>query len=193
MMMKKENKYPSLRTLGVDDVRAHLLDPENNPLPERCEAQFKRVMQAARLLDDYPDDLQVVQLMKVKYNVSATMARKDIALARDVYKTQHTFDWDFWFAWQVKHQLELIRECRLRGDLKTWNAAMKTLKEIIGEKPAAIDDPKRMEKAQFFIQVNNTVMDINDVRTMTAEQVKELIDSPYTLINEEEAKDIMET
>lgn len=192
-MMKKENKYPSLRTLGVDDVRAHLLDPENNPLPERCEAQFKRVMQAARLLDDYPDDLQVVRLMKVKYNVSATMARKDIALARDVYKTQHTFDWDFWFAWQVKHQLELIRECRLRGDLKTWNAAMKTLKEIIGDKPAALDDPKRMEKAQFFIQVNNTVMDINDVRTMTAEQVKELIDSPYTLINEEEAKDIMET
>lgn len=193
MMMKKENKYPSLRTLGVDDVRAHLLDPENNPLPERCEAQFKRVMQAARLLDDYPDDLQVVQLMKVKYNVSPTMARKDIALARDVYKTQHTFDWDFWFAWQVKHQLELIRECRLRGDLKTWNAAMKTLKDIIGDKPAALDDPKRMEKAQFFIQVNNTVMDINDVRTMTAEQVKELIDSPYTLINEEEAKDIMET
>ena len=191
--MKKETKYPSLRTLGVDDVRAHLLDPENNPLPERCEAQFKRVMQAARLLDDYPDDLQVVQLMKVKYNVSPTMARKDIALARDVYKTQHTFDWDFWFAWQVKHQLELIRECRLRGDLKTWNAAMKTLKDIIGDKPAALDDPKRMEKAQFFIQVNNTVMDINDVRTMTAEQVKELIDSPYTLINEEEAKDIMET
>lgn len=186
-------KYPSISTLTVDEVQAHILDPENNPLPPRCEAQFSRVMQAAKLLDDYPDDMQVIQLMKAKYPISATMARKDIALARDVYKTMHTFDWDFWFAWQIKHQLELIRECKLKGDLKTWNAAMKTLRDIIGEKPAAITDPKRMEKAQFFIQVNNNIVDINDVRAMDAQSLKELIDAPYELINEDQAKNLMET
>lgn len=186
-------KYPSISTLTVDEVQAHILDPENNPLPPRCEAQFSRVMQAAKLLDDYPDDMQVIQLMKAKYPISATMARKDIALARDVYKTMHTFDWDFWFAWQIKHQLELIRECKLKGDLKTWNAAMKTLRDIIGEKPAAITDPKKMENHQFFIQVNNNIVDINDVRALDAQSLKELIDAPYELINEDQAKNLMET
>ena len=139
-----------------DIIMAHAIDPDNNPLPLRMEAQYQRVLQAARLFDDYPDEQHVLSLMKEKYNLSDTILRRDIALARDLFKTQHTFDFDFWHVWEIKDQVELIKRCRDEGDFKNWNAAKKHLRDIIGEKPPAIDDPRRMEKNVFYIQVNNT-------------------------------------
>ena len=32
--------YKSLQKLTSDEIEAHILDPENNPLPERCQEQF---------------------------------------------------------------------------------------------------------------------------------------------------------
>ena len=140
---------PSLAEQRYELIQQHIIDPEKSPLPAELKEQFNRVLQVARLLDDYPNDTHIINIMLAKYRISTTQIRKDIALAREMFKTNHTFDWDFWHAWQIKDQLELLRECRLKGDLKQWNNAKKTLAMLIGEKPEAIEDPRRMEKNVF--------------------------------------------
>ena len=149
-------KRKALELQSHDVILAHAIDPDNTPLSPTQAQQYQRVLQAARLIDQYPEQQHLLQLMKEKYNISLTQLRNDIALARELFKTQHTFDYDFWHAWEIKDQLELIRQCRDAGDFKNWNAAKKHLRDIIGEKPPAVDDPRRMEKNIFYIQVNNT-------------------------------------
>ncbi len=145
----------ALSDVDSDTILAHIIEPEKNPLPAKLEEEFRRVLAAARLIDEYPDETHVLKLMQAKYNVSKTQLRKDIAHAKELFKSEHTFDWDLHFAWMLKDQLELIRTCKLNGDLKNWNAAKKVLRDMIGEKPAAVEDPKRMEKNVFYIQINN--------------------------------------
>ena len=187
---------PSLAEQRYELIQQHIIDPENSPLPEELQAQFNRVLQVARLLDDYPNDSQVLNIMRSKYRVSLTQLRKDLQLARELFKTNHTFDWDFWHAWQIKDQLELIRECKLRGDLKQWNNAKKVLATLIGEKPEAIDDPRRMEKNVFVIQVsagNGDKININldSMRSLTSSQRKEIIDTMYQTVDDVQVEEIM--
>ena len=187
---------PSLAEQRYELIQQHIIDPENSPLPEELQEQFNRVLQVARLLDDYPNDSQVLNIMRSKYRVSLTQLRKDLQLARELFKTNHTFDWDFWHAWQIKDQLELIRECKLRGDLKQWNNAKKVLATLIGEKPEAIDDPRRMEKNVFVIQVsagNGDKININldSMRSLTASQRKEIIDTMYQTVDDVQVEEIM--
>ena len=190
-------QYNSIARLTHDEIEAHIIDPDNNPLPERCREQFARVIAAARLLDDYPDDNHVIKLMRVKYDVSASTVRRDIALARQLYKSRHTFDWDFWQDWMIKDQLELIRECKLRGDLKEWNKAKLVLQKIIGERPMGEEDPRRMQANQFFLQVNigGEVKNISlgDVRNYSDQDKKDIIDNLYQPISEAQAEEIMDT
>lgn len=190
-------QYNSIARLTHDEIEAHIIDPDNNPLPERCREQFARVIAAARLLDDYPDDNHVIKLMRVKYDVSASTVRRDIALARQLYKSRHKFDWDFWQAWMIKDQLELIRECKLRGDLKEWNKAKLVLQKIIGERPMGEEDPRRMQANQFFLQVNmgGEVKNISlgDVRNYSDQDKKDIIDNLYQPISEAQAEEIMDT
>ena len=111
--------------------------------------------------------------------MSQTQIRKDIALAKELFKTNHTFDWDFWQAWQIKDQLELIQECKLRGDLKNWNAAKKVLAVMIGQKPEAVDDPRRMEKNVFNVQVNyngqTLNIDLDKIRNLPANVKQDIL------------------
>lgn len=190
-------EYKSIAKLTHDEIEAHIVDPDNNPLPERCREQFGRVLSAAHLLDDYPDDNHVIRLMRAKYDVSPSTVRRDIALARQLYKSRHTFDWDFWQAWMIKDQLELIRECKLRGDTKEWNKAKLVLHKIIGERPMGEEDPRRMQANQFFIQIvqNGQTQNVSlgDVRNYSDQDKKELIDNLYQPIDDAQAEEIMDT
>ena len=196
MAIKKNN--PGLEDQSYELIQQHIIDPEHSPLPVELQDKLNRVVSAAKLLDDYPDDTHVINLMLRKYNVTRTQIRKDIALAKQLYKTNHTFDWDFWNAWQIKDQVELIRECRLRGDLKAWNNAKKTLLAMIGEKPEAIDDPKRMEKNTFVIQVNAGTGDkvninLETMRSLSPDDRKRIIDTLYQSVDEAQVEEIMNT
>ena len=173
---------PSLAEQRHELIQQHIIDPENSPLPAELKEQFNRVLQVARLLDDYPNESHIINIMLAKYRMTTTQIRKDIALARELFKTNHTFDWDFWHSWQIKDQLELIRECKLKGDLKQWNNAKKTLAALIGEKPEAIEDPRRMEKNVFYIQVNNGTgeklnINLDTLRSLSHQDRKEIIDT----------------
>lgn len=191
-------EYKSLTRLTHDEIEAHITDPDNNPLPERCREQFGRVLSAARLLDDYPDDNHVIRLMRAKYDVSPSTVRRDIALARQLYKSRHTFDWDFWQAWMIKDQLELIRECKLSGNLKEWNKAKLVLHKIIGERPMGDEDPQRMQANQFFIQIVNNAgesrnVSLGDARNYSDQDKKDIIDNLYQPIDDAQAEQIMDT
>lgn len=133
----------ALEEQSYDLIQQHIIDPENSPLPEHLRVQCNRVLQIARLLDDYPNESHIINIMLAKYRISRTQIRKDIALAKELFKTQHQFDWDFWYAWMIKDQIQLIRDCKLKGDLKQWNNAKKVLHQMIGEKPASVEDPRR--------------------------------------------------
>lgn len=186
---------PSLVEQHYEDIQSHILDPQHSPLPEKLRGQFNRVLQIARLLDDYPEDGHIISLMQVKYKVSVTQLRKDIALAKELFKTNHTFDWDFWQAWQIKDQLELIRKARLDGDLKNWNNAKKVLAVLIGQKPEAVDDPRRMEKNAFYIQVNyngqNMAVDFDKVRSLPESTRQEIVQQMYASIDDAGAEELM--
>ena len=179
-----------------ETIQQHIIDPEHSPLPEKLKGQFNRVLQCARLLDDYPNDSHIINIMQFKYSVSVTQIRKDIALARELYKTNHTFDWDFWFSWQLQDQLALIRECKLKGDLKNWNAAKKELRELIGAKPEALDDPRRMEKNVFIIQVQQSDgsklnINLDKLRGLSPQAKKDIVETLYEPIDDEQTIEIM--
>lgn len=148
------NGRKSLVDQHADVIISHILDPQNSKLPEALQPQLARVMDAARLLDDYPNDSHIISLLQAKHRVAANTCRQDVAIAKQIFKTKHTFDWDFWQAWQIKDQVELIRRARQRDDFKAWNAAKKVLAELIGPKPEGLEDPRRMERNVFNIEVN---------------------------------------
>lgn len=178
-------------------IQAHILDPEHSPLPEQLRPMMNRVLTAARMLDDYPVEGHIIKLMQAKYNVTVSTLRKDIQLAKTLFKTNHTFDWDFWQAWEIKDQVALIREARLRGDLKAWNNAKKVLHLIIGPKPEAVDDPRRMERNVFNIQVNyngqTMMIDFDKMRSLTPEIRAEVLQYLYQPVDDAQAEEIMES
>lgn len=178
-------------------IQSYILDPEGNPLPEKLRPQMNRVLTAAKLLDNYPVEGHIIRLMQAKYSVTATTVRKDIQLAKTLFKTNHTFDWDFWQAWQLKDQMELIREAKLRGDLKAWNNAKKVLHKIIGDKPEAVEDPRRMERNVFNIQVNyngqTMVIDFDKLRSLDPKLRAEVLQCLYEPVDDAQAEEIMES
>lgn len=162
--MPNKIKYQTKKTLSeqrYEVIMAHILDPENYPLPEHCKEQFDRVITAAKLLDDHHPD-NAIPLLLSKYNITRNKAREDLKLAQELFKSKHTFDWDFWQSWQIKDLVEIIRSCKGNNKRdKERIAAHKVLKEIIGEKPASVEDPKRMEKNVFYVQLNNNNTIVN--------------------------------
>lgn len=179
-----------------ETIRNHILDPEQFPLQTvEEERQLKRVQQAAMLMQEYPNEAHVITLMLQSHRVSRTQIRRDIALAKELFKTDFQFDWDFWRSWQIKDQLELIREAKMRGDLREWNNAKKLLHEIIGEKPEGGEDPRRMERNLFMVQIINadgrTVQIPLDRLRYSAEDVSTLIESMDAPINDAQATEIM--
>jgi len=193
--MMKQHGRKSLVEQNHELIQAHIIDPENSPLPEELKLQFNRVLQIARLLDDYPNETHIVNMMLAKYRITRTQIRKDIALAKELFKTQHSFDWDFWFAWQIKDQIELIRQAKISGNLKEWNNAKKTLMLMVGEKPITSEDPRRMEKNTFYIQVNNNGQPLNvsldAIRKLPDADVKELVDAMFEPIDDQQAEELL--
>lgn len=178
-----------------DMILAHILNPEESPLPENQQAQLARVRTAAQLFDNYPDRTHVAKLLMEKYRIGRSQAMRDIAVAREIFMTDHDFDWDFWRAWEIKDQIDLIKRCRDKENLKEWNNAKKVLHEMIGEKPAAIDDPKRMEKTTFNITVNNGTgtpvsIPLEVIRSLSREDLKALIDTLSQPVDDAEAEEL---
>lgn len=161
-------------------ILAHILDPENSPLPAELQEQFNRVKSAAVMLDSH-HPMSCIPRLKAKYNISTTTARRDIEMAQTLFKSNHTFDFDFWQQWQIKDLVDTIRKCKLKGDEKNRIAAHKALKLIIGEKVATGEDPRRMEKNVFYLQINNNGtmvnMDLNAIKGLSKDEIRTIVEA----------------
>jgi hypothetical protein len=159
-------------------ILSHILDPESSPLPDKHKEQFNRIIQAARLLDEY-HPANVIPRLLAKYPITRNTAREDIRLAMELFKSKHEFDWDFWQSWQIKDLVDTIRTCKLEGRQKERIAAQKVLKDVIGVKPMGEEDPKRMEKNVFNIQLNNnqtTVsIQLDKLKGLSAEEIRTVV------------------
>lgn len=187
-------KNAALEDLRYEQIQAYILDPETYPLPEKVRDQFHRVTCIARLLDEYPADSQIIKMMRAKDRTSEGQLRKDIVLAKQLYKTQHEFDWDFWFAWMIRDQVELINRARERNDLKAWNAAKKVMADMIGEKPVALEDPRRMERNVFNVQVNyngkTMNVDLGKIQGLPSKVLEQIISQSFAPAEAAEAEEV---
>lgn len=161
-------------------ILAHILDPDNSPLPEECRDKLNRVISASKMLDDlHPSN--VIPRLLAKYGITPNTARKDIKLAQELFKSKHEFDWDYWQQWQIKDLVDTIRTCKLNGKHKERIAAHKVLKEVIGEKQVGSEDPKRMEKNVFYIQLNDNSsivnIDLNKLKGLNPEEVRSVVEA----------------
>ncbi len=172
----------ALADLTADQIVASILDPEGSPLPVEFEQEKRRVIQASRLWDVYPNERRVANMLQAKYNVSLRTALRDVELARQVFKTQHTFDYEAMSSWMVKDQIDLIQKCKLKGDLKEWNKAKKVLQDMVEKMhPTYEEDPQRMQANLFVINVTahgqQFQLPLEKVRALDPESLKTLIDS----------------
>lgn len=167
-----------LREQRYEIILNHILDPENSPLPEKQKMQFKRVISAANMLDDYHPS-NVIPRLLAKYRVSSNQAREDIELAQELFKSKHKFDYDYWQQWQIKDLVDTIRTCKLKGKQKERIAAQKVLREVMGEKPQGAEDPQRMQKNVFNIQINNNETIVNipleKIRGLSPEELETVV------------------
>lgn len=174
-------------------ILAHILDPDSSPLPAELKDQFDRVKSAALMLDSY-HPMSCIPRLVAKYNISRMTARRDIEMAQTLFKSNHTFDYDFWQQWQIKDLVDTIRKCKNLGKEKERIAAHKALKLVIGEKVASEEDPRRMEKNVFYIQLNNngTIvnMDLNTLKGLSKDEVRTVVEALGA--NEETDEQIVE-
>lgn len=172
----------ALADLSADDILASILDPEGSPLPAKYEPEKRRVMQAARLWDSFPNERRVASMLMAKYNISQKTALRDVDLAKQLFRTQHTFDYDATAMWMIKDQIELIQKCKVKGDLKEWNKAKKVLHEMVEKlHPTHEEDPSRMQANLFVLNVtangHQFQVPLDKVREMDPDSIKTLIDS----------------
>lgn len=181
----------ALADLDADSIIASILDPEGSPLPAKYEQEKRRVIQASRLWDSYPNERRVAAILMSKYNISMKTALRDIDLARRVFKTQHTFDYDATAMWMIKDQVELIRRCQVANDLKEWNKAKKVLQDMVEKlHPSSEEDPSRLQANMFVINVtangHQFQVPLDKVRELDPDSLKTLVDSLATPIEDAE-------
>lgn len=179
-------------------ILAHILHPDQSPLPVDQQEQYNRVIQAAKLLDSLAPQ-NVIPRLLAKYNISRTQARQDVKLAQELFKTEFTFDWDYWRSWQIKDLIDTIAWCKLHNNQRDRVAANKVLQKVIGEKPEGLEDPHRVEKNVFNIQLNNSgtiiTLPLDLIRSLSPDQLRTLteeITSPEQKTDDEVAE-ILET
>lgn len=183
MPIKKYKTKETLEEQHYELIMQHIHDPERSPLPAPIQAKYNRCVSAAKMLDTYHPTL-VVTMLQEKYNISRNTAYGDIRLAQELFKSQHTFDWDYWQQWQIKDLVDTIRMCKAQNKARERVMAHKVLREIIGEKTVTAEDPKRMEANTFYIQINNNQntinIPLNKLKGLSANDIQTVIESINT-------------
>jgi len=187
--MQEYKTKKALAEQSHEVILAHILDPENSPLPEELKVKFNRVISASKLLDDFHPS-SVIPRLQAKYNITRNCAREDIRLAQDLFKSQHQFDFDFWQQWQIKDLVETIHRCKQNGKEKERIQAHKVLRDVIGEKQVSPEDPKRMEKNIFYVQLNNngtTVnIDFDKLKNLSPDEIRTVVQALTTPVTTDE-------
>lgn len=147
----------SLENTPYESIKAHLLDPENSPLPAVHQEKLERIISAAKVLDKNPIQKNAVAIHMAKFStIGKTQAYEDIRMAMRLFNSLHTFDFDFYHTWMLNDIIENILTCRKtksEKDRRIIAIEHSNLIRIIGRKPEELSDPSRTEKHQFYIMI----------------------------------------
>jgi len=193
----------ALEETNYELIKAHMIDPDNSPLPEEKKEMLDRVISASKVLDKNPVQKHAVGLHQQKYpHISRAQAYEDLRMAVRLFNTLHTFDYDLWRTWLLNDIVENIRKCRNgESDKDRRVIAMEhaNLIKIIGEKPTDLPDNERNEKHQFYILIQNDnrqfKLNINNLKDLPEAALRELNRAIYggNEITEADAEEIMST
>lgn len=186
-----------------EKIKAHILAPEESPLPAHLQEELDRIVSMSKVLDKNPVIKNAVSIHKSKFpHLSDSTAYRDARLARRIYNSLHEFDYDFWLSWLLKDIVDNINACRQGNshqDRRVIAMEHANLLKAIGEKPDEPLDPHRNEKHQFYIlvQINNqnVKLDVNQLKKLPEDTLRELNRVLFSgqEIDEQGAAEIMES
>lgn len=184
-------------------IKAHILDPDSSPLSPEKQELLDRVTSASKILDKNPIQKHAVAIHQQKYpHISRSQAYEDLRLAVKLFNTLHTFDYDLWRTWILNDIVKNIEKCRNSGtdrDRANISKEHANLIKLIGVKPEELPDPKRTEKHQFYILIQNDnrqlKVDLNSLSDLPIAALQELNKAIYggNEITEADAEELLST
>jgi len=193
----------ALEEVSYELIKAHVLDPDNSPLPQDKREMFERIMSAGKILDKHPIQRQAAAVLRVKYpELHLESCLRYVKMALRLFNSYHTFNYDFWHNWVLNDIIKNIEHCRsMKSDVAAKTIAMEhaNLLKAIGPKPVDLPDPLRNEKHQFniIIQAGNSEIKLNlkHLKNFSETTLQELNAAIYSgnEITDAEAEEIMKT
>jgi hypothetical protein len=191
----------ALEDTRYEDIKAYALDPETSALSAEKKYLLDRVISASKILDKNPIQKQAVALHQQKYpDISRRQAYEDLRFAVKMFNTLHTFDYDFYHTWLINDIIKNIESCRNAKSVKDRDVIAKehaNLIKAIGPKPEDLPDPKRNEKHEFYILIQNdnrqVKVDLNKLKDLPPAALQELNKAIYggNEITDIDAEEIM--
>lgn len=174
--------HSSLSDQPAEIIKAHVLDPENSPLPEHHRQLFNRAVSMHKLLYKHPVTRNAIKFHMAQYpEISFRTAYNDLNLAREMFNNYQDFDFDFWLNWTISDITANIIKCRetgLSSDRKIVAMEHANLVRLLGKRPEVPTDPLRNEKHEFYIMVNlnnkSMKLDVNNLHKLPLTTVQEL-------------------
>ena len=193
----------SLEETGYEQIKAHILDPAHSPLPEKKQEQLERIMSVVKILDKNPIRKNAFMLHRQKYaHLSKTQIYEDLKLATRLYNTVHEFEWGFWRSWMINDMVDNILTCKQsKTDKDRRIIAMEhaNMIKLIGAQPDELTDPKRSEKHQYYILIQNNhqevKIDLDNLENLPDATLREINRIIYggDEINEADAEALMQS
>jgi hypothetical protein len=143
---------------------------------------FSRILSAARVLDNSPVTKNAVALHMAKYpEIGRSRAYLDISIAKRLFNTIHSFDFDFWQTWLINDIIKNIDRAKTNNEPNAQRViAMEhaNLIKALGKKPDDPNDPRLTEKHEFYIliQQNNqeVKLDFSKLKSLPDATLQEL-------------------
>ena len=163
-------------------IKGYILDPGSSPLSARQKYLLDRVISLAKILDKNPIQKAAISLHRAKYpDIDSKTAYNDMRLTVRLFKTFHTFNYDFWRIWLINNIVANITRCKNDGSLAARkNIALEhqNLLKAIGKRPTTPEDPKRLEKQSFYILIQNTKntikLDVENLHKLPEATIREI-------------------
>jgi hypothetical protein len=189
----------ALEDVKYELIKAHILHPEESPLPPEHQEQMNRILNMARILDTQPIERNAVAIHLKKYcNLKRTQAYEDCKMAKRLFNTIHSNTYEFWQTWLINDIWRSIERCKRYKNVKAERVIAvlySNLIKALGEKPVVPIDPKLVEQHTFILTVNingiPTNVDLMKFLALPENIRKKFSDSLITDIDEEEAVEIM--
>lgn len=182
-------------------IKAHILSPDDSPLPPGMQEQMNRILSMAGTLDRYPISKHAVAIHLKKYKgLKRTQAYADCDMAKRLFPTIKNNQYDFWQTWLINDISESIRRCKNYHNIKSEKVIASlyhVMIKAIGEKPVREIDPKLVEQHTFVLTVNingvPTNIDLMSFLGLSPASRKKFTDAIITEIDDDDAIKIIDS